>query len=97
MEILYNIYVGWLGNTAVRTLELVNTRMDPSALDLLSKKISTGKLWNNINTLDLSFNIIDVMNVRNLIYAVGQGAPSLKALKLAGCKITASGAAVIAE
>lgn len=86
-----------VGNTSLLTLELVNTRMDPSALDLLSKKIGSGTLWNNIKTLDLSFNTIDTMNVRNLIQSIGKGAPSIRSLKLAGCKISASGAGVIAE
>jgi hypothetical protein len=83
------------GNKMLKKLELVNNRLDPSSLDLLCKRLLTGT-WPNLQVLDLSFNKIDVMNVRNLITAL-QGAPYIKILKLSGCKITATGAQVIGK
>lgn len=83
------------GNKMLSKLEMVNNRLDPSSLDLLCKRLLAGT-WPNLQTLDLSFNKIDVMNVKNLITAL-QGAPYIKVLKLAGCKITATGAQVIGK
>ncbi len=83
------------GNKSLKKLELVNNRLDPSSLDLLCKRLYSGT-WPNLEVLDLSFNKIDVMNVRNLISAL-QGVACIKVLKLSGCKITATGAQIIGK
>jgi len=84
------------GNTALKTLKLVSNRIDYAALELISKTLDNTITWPVIESLDLSFNYIEMPALRNLIAALKK-TPSLTKLKLSGCKIFANGAALLAE
>jgi hypothetical protein len=83
------------GNSALSILEVVNNRLDPSSLDQLGKRIANGT-WPKLETLDLSFNKIDAVNLKNIITALN-GTPHIKVVRFAGCGITANGAQTLSK
>eukprot|EP01036_Dinobryon_divergens_P023638 gene23638-32008_t len=82
-------------STSLKSLKLLSNHIDSAALDLVSKQLEM-KSWPQIETLDISFNYVDIPGLRSLISALTRN-PSLTKLKLSGCKIYATGAEILAE
>lgn len=83
-------------NSCLKTLELVNSRLDPTSIEMLCKTLKTGQ-WSLLNCLNLSFNRVDVTIVQSLLGALRTGAPDIQSLLLAGCQITPQGGALLAK
>lgn len=82
-------------NVGLKHLQLTANRLDSPSLDMISKLLLMRR-WPHIESIDLSCNKIDVTSVQNLITGLGQ-MTCVKRLKLAICKITASGTEIIAK
>lgn len=82
-------------NKILRELYLSMNRLDPASLDMINRKLFA-RTWPVLQTLDISFNRLDVSIVRNLIGAVRNN-PTIEVLKLAGCNINPSGAEAISK
>lgn len=82
-------------NKVLKALHLSLNRLDPASLDMVNRKLFA-RTWPLLQTLDISFNRLDVSIVRNLIGALRNN-PTIQVLKLSGCNINPSGAEAIAK
>ena len=82
-------------NRVLKRLYLSMNRLDAASLDMVSKRLFA-RSWPLLESLDLSFNRLDVSVVRNLINAVRNN-PTIRVLKLGGCNINPNGAEIIAK
>ena len=81
-------------NKEATTLQLTSNKLDFPSLDLVNKSLAA-KTWPKLETLDLSFNSMDITSLKSLFLSL-ENNPNLLRLRLAGCKINVAGAAVVA-
>ena len=82
-------------NQDLTTLKISLNRLNPASVDIINKRLAVA-LWPKLETLDLSFNKLDSTGLTNLVTSL-RANPALRILRLAGCKIDANGAVILAK
>ena len=81
-------------NYTLKILKVIAAKLESASIEIICQQVRLDN-WKLLYTLDLSFNALDLSSIRTILSAVAD-ANSLQKLRLAGCKIAANGAHLIA-
>ena len=82
-------------NEQLRVMRLNSNRLNFAGMELIYKQLSL-RTWPFIESIDLSFNKIELTGLKNLMSSIEKNR-TVRILKLSGCSISASGAVVISD